>query len=136
MDNEFKSLSQGSTTKLVESAYLFKRQKRVVEVFSVIDSLKLSELKDVELVVQAQKLPADSTEKHLVEGTLENLSVHYREFSPSAAGIGGAIGAGMGSLIGLLVARSIDDRNYVGWAGLGGAIGGAVGALIGSLWDS
>jgi hypothetical protein len=135
MKVELRVLSQESAKKIIDSGTILRRQERVMDVFREIDKMKLIELEDVSLVKEIELLPADSSPRELMDAKLDELPTAYHGLKPSKATMGGAIGTAIGGIVGLLVARTAKDRNYVGWAGLGGAMGGAIGALIGSLWD-
>ncbi|MBN2229039.1 MAG: hypothetical protein JW779_05550 [Candidatus Thorarchaeota archaeon] len=135
MVETYEGISQDSTRKILDSKDILKRQERVLDVFKVLDDLKLAELKDVSLVEQAELLPVESKPRMLAEGKIVNLPAQ-QGLSPSSSEVGGVVGAGIGGLVGLLIAKAAKDENYVAWAGLGAAIGGAIGSLIGSYWKS
>ena len=135
MNNTYKGISKDSTKKLLDSKEKLKRQERVLDVFKVIDDLKLKELENVSLVDQVERLPIESESRMLAEEKVSDIPSR-QGLAPSGAGVGGVVGAGLGGLIGLLIAGAAKDENHVAWAGLGAAMGGAIGALIGSFWDS
>jgi hypothetical protein len=136
LSDRYKKLSPESTKKIIDSKELLKRQKRVIDVLKVIDSIRLEELADVSLVEQTELLPPDSEPKMFAEERIDSLITQYSEFRPSSVGVGGIVGASLGGLIGFLIARGVKDSNYMAWTGLGATFGGFIGALIGSFWDT
>lgn len=133
---EIEILSKESIEKLMNESSLLKRQNRVVDIFRIIDGLKITELENISLVEQSKKLPVDSIEKQIVEQKIEDVSLIYKSFKPSKSSVGGLIGAGIGGIIGYLIAGTTNGENKIAGTGLGAALGGVIGSFIGSLFDT